>query len=132
MSYPFPSICRRVLEHKGQNRVKVWGTGDQMRDFIHISDCVSGVLSSMDSIEDGSAVNLSTGVFTSFKDFVRTAAEIVGYFPEVTGTSNTPEGVFARAGDTGKQASLGISHSVTFREGIKAGIAFIDRKRMEE
>lgn len=132
MTYPFPSICRRVLEKKSQNQVKVWGTGDQMRDFIHISDCVSGVLASMTSINDGSAVNLSTGIFTSFKDFVRTAADIVGYSPEVTGTSDTPEGVFARGGDTGKQASLGISHRVPFRAGIKAGIEFIDRKRMEE
>ncbi len=131
MSYPFPSICRRVLEQEGQSRVTVWGTGDQMRDFIHISDCVAGVLSSMTSIDDGSAVNLSTGIFTSFKDFVRTAADIVGYSPEVTGTSDRPEGVFARGGDTTKQESLGISHGMPFGEGIRAGLEFIGRKRLE-
>jgi len=129
MTYPFPSICRRVLEQRGQDRIQVWGTGDQMRDFIHISDCVAGILSSMAAIDDGSAINLSTGIFTSFKEFVRVAADVVGYAPEVSGTSNKPEGVFARGGDTGKQQALGITPRISFRQGMEAGLAFIDQQR---
>lgn len=128
MTYPFPSICRRVLEQSGSSHIQVWGTGDQMRDFVHISDCVSAILSSMGKIDDGSAINLSTGILTSFKEFARVAAEKVGYSPEVQGTSDKPEGVFARGGDTALQKSLGISHRITFSEGIERGIAFIDRK----
>ena len=37
-----------------------------MRDFIHIDDCVSGVLTTMDKIDDGDAINLSSGIYTSF------------------------------------------------------------------
>ena len=54
------------------------------------------MLKTMDLIDDGSALNLSTGIFTSFVDFVKTASDILGFDPEVKGTSNTPEGVFAR------------------------------------
>ena len=53
-AYPFPSICKRVLDNLGAKRLTVWGTGEQMRDFIHIDDCVNGVLATMDKIDDGS------------------------------------------------------------------------------
>ncbi len=41
-SYPFPSICQRAIAHKGKPVLSVWGSGTQMRDFIHIDDCVAG------------------------------------------------------------------------------------------
>ncbi len=34
-SYPFPSICKRILANQGASEIKVWGSGKQMRDFIH-------------------------------------------------------------------------------------------------
>jgi GDP-L-fucose synthase len=108
-AYPFPSICKRVLEHRGADRLDVWGTGAQMRDFIYIDDCIEGVLSTMDKIDDGGAINLSTGIFTSFAQFAKLAANLAGYDPVIRGMSTRPEGVFARGGDTQKQASLGFA-----------------------
>jgi GDP-L-fucose synthase len=123
-SYPFPSICKRVLANRGASEIGVWGTGRQMRDFIHIDDCVEGVLKTLDRIDDGSAINLSTGIFTSFVEFVQTASDILGFHPEVKGTSNTPEGVFARGGDTALQHSLGFTRKRPFREGIEAALNY--------
>jgi GDP-L-fucose synthase len=118
-TYPFPSIIKRALAHAGQPVLTVWGTGDQMRDFIHIEDCVDGVLATMDKINDGDALNLSTGIYTSFKQFARMAAEIVGYSPKVVGLSDKPAGVFARGGDIQKQASLGFQARIAFGDGIR-------------
>lgn len=127
-AYPFPSICKRVIENAGKSVITVWGTGDQMRDFIHIDDCVRGVLTTMDQIHDGSAVNLSTGILTSFKDFAKLAARQIGYDPEVTGTSNKPEGVFARGGDTEKQKTLGFEYAIGFEDGIAKALKFFGGK----
>lgn len=127
MAYPFPSICKRVLDNKGKNELTVWGTGDQMRDFIHIDDCVNGVLITMDKINDGSAVNLSTGILTSFKEFASMAANLVGYDPSIIGTSSKPEGVFARGGDTTLQKHLGFEHSCSFEEGIARALQFYSK-----
>ena len=95
-TYPFPSICKRALQNRGALELSVWGSGKQMRDFIHIDDCVRGVVMTMDQIDNGDAINLSTGILTSFIEFATTAAEICGYSPIVEGTSDKPEGVFAR------------------------------------
>ena len=127
MSYPFPSICKRVMDNKGNPKISVWGTGNQMRDFIHIEDCVDGVIKTMDKIEVGSALNLSTGIYTSFKEFVALAAEVLGFETLVKGTSNTPEGVFARGGDTAKQKEFGFEYSLSFKHGIERMMSYLQK-----
>jgi nucleoside-diphosphate-sugar epimerase len=128
-AYPFPSICKRVLDNQGAKRLTVWGTGDQMRDFIHITDCVRGVIATMDKIEDGSAMNLSTGILCSFKQFAAAAAKISGYEPEVVGLSDKPEGVFARGGDVTRQRAMGFKHEITFDEGIRRALKYFAQDR---
>jgi nucleoside-diphosphate-sugar epimerase len=124
-TYPFPSIIKRAIANAGKPVLSVWGTGDQMRDFIHIEDCVDGALMTMDQIEDGNAVNLSTGIYTSFKQFALMAAEAVGYSPDVVGLSDQPAGVFARGGDTAKQRSLGFTPKIPFGEGVRSAVESI-------
>ena len=95
-NYPFPSLIKRALNNNGKKKFEVWGSGDQMRDFIHIDDCLNGVIMTCDKISDGSAVNLSTGKLTSFKKLAKNICNLIGFNPEVNGKSNKPEGVFAR------------------------------------
>ena len=128
INYPFPGICKRILKNRGAKTISVWGTGDQMRDFIHINDCVTGVISTMDKISDGSAINLSTGKLTSFREFVKTATDMLGFNPDIIGTSNKPEGVFARGGDTTLQNQLGFKYSIDFNKGIKQALDFFDKQ----
>ena len=125
-SYPFPSICKRAMANVGKDVLTVWGTGDQMRDFIHIEDCVDGVLTTMDKIDNADALNLSTGIYTSFKQFARIAAEECGYKPEVVGLSDQPAGVFARGGCTKKQTEYGFTSATAFRDGIRQAIQYLN------
>ena len=127
LTYPFPSICRRAIEHRGNSEISVWGTGDQMRDFIHITDCVDFVLASMDRISDGSALNLSSGRLTNFKQLAKMAANAAGYDPAVVGTSNRPEGVFARGGDRTQQQALGLTPKISLDVGVGRGVAYQEK-----
>ena len=127
MAYPFPSICHRVICESGSQSIKVWGSGDQMRDFIHIEDCVRGVLLTMHQIHDASAVNLSSGIFTKFRDLARKAANEVGFDPEIIGMSQKPEGVFARAGDTIKQRQMGFVPEISLQQGVARCVNYFQR-----
>ena len=125
---PFRASAKGSCAGKGESRIEVWGSGDQLRDFIHVEDCVDGVLRTMDRIDDGDALNLSSGIYTSFKEFARIAAETCGYHPEVVGISDKPSGVFARGGDTTKQQGYGFRFKTSFKEGIERVMAFFDRQ----
>lgn len=124
LTYPFPSIVKRVQEQRGAPEIIVWGSGEQMRDFIHIDDCVRGVLETMHCIDNGDAINLSTGVFTSFKQLTAQIADQCGFAPRVIGQSDKPEGVFARGGDTTKQRSLGFTPTIALTDGIARAIKY--------
>lgn len=125
MTYPFPSVLTRAL--KGEKPMTVWGSGRQMRDFIYIEDCVDGMLCAAEHIGDGSAVNLSTGIPTSFNEFARLAWMAIHGSDaglEVRNTASKPEGVFARYGDTTLQHKLGFTPAVTFEDGIRKTLAY--------
>jgi GDP-L-fucose synthase len=121
-AYPFPSICKRAIASAKESTMTVWGSGRQMRDFIHIDDCVAGILATMDALKDGRGINLSTGIFTSFIDFASLAASELGAKLEVRGMSDKPEGVFARAGDTAIQRRLGFTPRISFRDGVRKAL----------
>lgn len=127
-AYPFPSICKRAIKNIGSEELSVWSTGKQLRDFIHIEDCIKGILLTVDKVKDGSAINLSTGKLTSFLEFASLAANLLGYSPKVTGMSDKPAGVFARGGDTEQQVLLGFNHSISFKEGIKRGLDYFSKE----
>jgi len=126
--YPFSSILQRVLKNRNNSELQVWGNGHQMRDFIHIDDCVRGVITTMDKIDNGDAINLSTGIYTSFIEFAKIAANMLGYNPIVKGMENMPMGVYARGGDTSKQRKLGFEHKISFAEGIERGLKYYESK----
>lgn len=128
LAYPFPSICQRIIGEKNASTIHVWGSGNQMRDFIHIEDCIRGVLETMHKIHDASALNLSSGIFTPFRDLAQQVANQVGFTPEIVGTTTMPEGVFARGGDTSKQHQMGFSPSISLTDGIKRSLVFLERQ----
>ena len=128
LTYQFPSICKRILTNKNSKIINVWGSGNQSRDFIYIDDCIEGIYLTMDKINNGSALNLSTGKLTSFINFAKETCSIVGFNPKIKGTSTKPEGVFSRGGDTKKQIKLGFKYKTKLRDGIIKTLNFLEKK----
>ena len=97
--YPFPSIVRRVL--RGENPVTVWGSGEQLRDFIHIDDIVDGVLETL-RLPPGEVLNLGTGIPTSFVGLAAAVCKVLERPARVVTDKDKPEGVFRRVADVAK------------------------------
>jgi len=117
-AYPVPAIALRIAAR--QNPIRVWGSGMQGRDFVHIDDCVEGLILACRGIEDASAVNLASGVLTSFKDLAALMAGIEGYAADVVGTDDRPVGVANRvSGGSRAGALLGWKPKVDLRNGME-------------
>ena len=97
LNYPVPSIVKRFVDR--EDPLEVWGDGLQSRDFIHINDVIEGMLIALDTISDGSAVNLATGVKTSFMELIKILSEITDHKPVIKPLRNKPVGVYARYAD---------------------------------
>jgi nucleoside-diphosphate-sugar epimerase len=104
LTYPFPSVVRRVGQR--ESPIVVWGSGQQVRDFIYIDDVVAAVFSSVDKLEPGEALNLGSGVGTSFRQLAEIAVATLGHQAEVVNDPSKPEGVFARVADCSRMFAL--------------------------
>ena len=124
-AYPWPSIIRRVIN--GENPVMVWGSGDQQRDFIHISDVVSCVLETMDKLPPGDVLNIGSGVPTSFFNLAERVANLSGKDVSVRNDPLKPEGVFSRVADATKMLGY-YTPKVSLDEGIKRTLDFMAKR----
>lgn len=128
LNYPFPSIMKRAILHKGDKNFIVWGTGKQMRDFVHISDVVRNSFLLSKKIKNGNAINLSTSKFTSFIQLATIALNFLGKKNiKVIGNSTKPEGVFARAGSFTLQKKYNIKNKISIKEGVENSLVLLKK-----
>lgn len=98
MEYPVPSILARAKRR--EHPLLVWGTGLQSRDFVHIDDLVGATLGRLDAGVHGyQAMNISSGIGTTFNEIARRAIQIVGYSTVIKNDPGKPSGVSSRRGD---------------------------------
>lgn len=98
LDYPFPSIVKRAMETEPP--MIIWGSGEQLRDFIHIDDIVEAVMITKDTMKSGEVLNLGTGVGVSFYELAYKILNIVGRDIPVICDRRKPEGVFSRIAQT--------------------------------
>ena len=127
LTYPFPSIVKRAMELKSHEEMFVWGSGLQSRDFVHIEDCVTLILNHTKDINDGSAINISTGISTNFNSLAKMILDELGKTNSIKNSSTKPEGVFFRVGDTELQRKNGFKHSINLIDGIRETINFFKK-----
>jgi nucleoside-diphosphate-sugar epimerase len=72
--------------------VQVWGTADQTRDYIHVTDVADAVVALAAANVNG-PVNLGTGVPTSLTELIGLMAGAAGYSPDIAIQATMPSGV---------------------------------------
>jgi nucleoside-diphosphate-sugar epimerase len=128
LTYPFPSIIKRCIETPADQTVMVWGSGKQSRDFVYIEDCISLICDYSQGINDGSAINISTGIGTNFNELASIVLDILGKQNIITNSSDKPEGVFYRVGSTDKQKQLNFIERKPLKDGIAIAIEYFKNK----
>jgi nucleoside-diphosphate-sugar epimerase len=118
-SYPFGAFRDRARAKA--DPFEVWGTGEQVRDFIHIDDVVASTLAAVDQDVPG-PVNLCTGRATSFLELADLFTKEAGYRPQITPLSDKPVGVQYRVGDPTRMLSF-YQPRVSLEDGIRRAMA---------
>ena len=115
MDYPLPAIIQRAK----RGECSVWGSGTQVRDWVHIDDALK-VFEYLVHREEPIVLNIGTGIPLTFKQ----VAEII--YKEVNGTTvpvqiqtNEPEGAGYRYADITLLKSLGLEPKIGLAEGIR-------------
>ena len=109
-------IARAFLK---QDPFDVWGNGEQIRNWTHVSDIVAGTIRAAEKVDDGTAINLGTMERTRVIDAVREVLAYTGHKAEIRFLLDKPVGPMNRVADNalGKRL-LGWEPQVKFIDGL--------------
>ena len=128
-SHVLPALLRKFHEAKETSSptVKVWGTGEAMREFMHVDDLANACVHVLkecdfDKIysQNISQINLGTGEEISIKNLAHLIARVVNYEGEIQFDTSKPDGTLRRVLDNKRINDLGWSHEINLEEGLKS------------
>jgi nucleoside-diphosphate-sugar epimerase len=107
-----------------QNPFVVWGDGEQIRNWTHVSDIVEGTILAAEKIDDGTAINLGTMERTRVIDAVREVLRYTGKeYLRIELHPEMPTGPLNRVADNSlAKKLLGWEPKVKFSDGLRATI----------
>jgi len=103
----------------GQDPFEVWGSGEQIRNWTHVDDIVSGTVRAAEVIEDGTAVNLGTTERTRVIDAAKEVLSYTGSDADIRLLPDMPTGPLNRVADNSlAKQLLGWEPEVKFMDGL--------------
>jgi len=127
-SHVLPALIRKFHEAKalGHPSVSIWGSGNPLREFMHVDDMAQACLTVMEYFDEEGFVNAGTGQELSIKELALLVAKVVGFEGELAFDATKPDGTPRKLLDVTTLHSLGFRHQIGLEEGI--GMAYEDFK----
>jgi len=102
-----------------QDPYVVWGNGEQIRNWTHVDDIVSGTILAAEKIDDGTAINLGTMERTRVIDAVQEVLSYTGHDAQIELHPEMPTGPMNRVADNAlARRLLDWSPQVNFVDGL--------------
>jgi GDP-L-fucose synthase len=119
-SHVIPALLRKFHEAKtnGAKEVVVWGTGNAMREFMHVDDMADACLFLMDRYSGDESVNIGYGEDFSIRSIAELIAEIVNFKGRIVQDPSMPDGTPRKLLDSGKLFGMGWLTSIDLKEGL--------------
>ena len=117
------SLIRRAVA--GESPLQVWGTGNDIRDFLHVRDFARGCLLALEHKADCDPINLSSGIGISTGDLARLIlAALERSTTDIRFEPDWPSALPYRVLDMTKaSACLGFTPRISLSEGLAEVIA---------
>jgi GDP-L-fucose synthase len=119
-SHVLPAMIRKFHEAKLNNNshVKLWGSGNPKREFLHVDDLAEAVSFVLENKLDSHLYNVGTGLDLTIKELAETIQEIVGHGGEIKWDSSKPDGTPRKLLDVSKLKKEGWESEIKLKKGI--------------
>ena len=129
-SHVMAALIRRVAER--HEPIEVWGTGDDVRDWIYIDDFIDAMILATEKVESYNPINIGLGKGYSIKEALQMILEVDGYTDaKVKFDPSKPSMIPIRLIDTTKaETFLGFKAKTGLREGIRKTIEWYKKTHL--
>lgn len=129
-SHVIPALIRKFYEAKITNAtsVEVWGTGQALREFLHVDDMADGCVYLMNNFnptkeqnEVGDIfVNLGMGADLTIKELSEIIQNVTEFEGLINWNKSKPDGTLQKLLDVARINQMGWKHKINLEEGIKS------------
>ena len=119
-SHVLPAMIRKFHEAKenGHSDVILWGSGNPMREFLHVDDLAQAVKYFLENDTRGSLYNVGSGKDITIKLLAETVKLVIGHKGSIHWDKTKPDGTPRKLMDSSKIQLLGWKPEITLQNGI--------------
>ncbi|MGI4839370.1 MAG: GDP-L-fucose synthase [Janthinobacterium lividum] len=140
-SHVIPALLRRFHEatQRGDEEVVIWGSGNPMREFLHVDDMAAASVHVMnlDRVTYDahtspmlSHINVGTGVDCTIRELAQTLARVTEYTGRLSFDSSKPDGTPRKLMDVSRLTSLGWAARISLEDGLRDAYQwFVDNQQ---
>lgn len=116
-----PGLIRRAHEAKRNHapELVIWGSGNALREFMHVDDCADALVFLMKTYSDGAVINVGTGLEISIAELVEKICQIVGYSGRLVFDRSQPDGMPRKSLNSSRIMAMGWRSSIDFEQGLQ-------------
>jgi GDP-L-fucose synthase len=121
-SHVIPALIRKFDDARREDRdeVEIWGTGQPMREFLHVDDLADACVFLMDNYDDLEHINVGTGHDLTIRELAELVRDVVHPDAQLRFDTTKPDGMPRKVLDVSKLNSLGWKPSISLRDGVES------------
>jgi GDP-L-fucose synthase len=130
-SHVLPALIRKFVEGQRTNSPKVvlWGTGNPLREFLHVDDLAKAILTCLESYDSPEHINIGSGSEISIKDLADKISNASNFEGEIVWDSSKPDGTPRKVLDISKIKKLGWTPKISLDEGISQTVQWYQENK---
>ncbi len=120
-SHVIPGLIFRMHNSKikKDNKFKIWGSGNPLREFLHAEDLADALLFIVGNNINKDLINVGSGKEIPISELALLIKEIIGYKGELIFDKSMPDGKKRKLIDSSEIFSLGWKPKISLEDGIK-------------
>jgi UDP-glucose 4-epimerase len=124
-------VALMAKAYAGQNPFRIWGDGEQTRNFTYVKDITRALRLAAENVSDATPVNAGIERYITINEVAEAIFDWLDWEPEeIDYLTDKPVGVRHRAADTTRaEEVLGWEPEYTLQEGIEATLEWYDDAR---
>lgn len=119
-SHVIPALMRKAHRAKkeGQNDIEIWGTGNPLREFLHVDDLADAAVMVLRDYEEYEHINIGSGTDLSIAEIARMMMQVVGLSGDLRHDLSKPDGTPRKLMAADKLRALGWTPNIPLRDGL--------------
>ena len=119
-SHVLPALLRKAHDSKrsGAAAVQVWGSGQPLREFLHVDDLADAIIFLVQNYSGEEIVNVGSGEELSIADLAKLICSVTGFQGALQFDATKPDGTPRKLLDSSRLNDLGWHHKIELKQGL--------------